>query len=255
MKNVLSLAAILALSVPLYAQKGSAHINIFGGGSTPIGLYGTTDFIRADYADALYPFEGGGAFGGFNFGLSGSYFFHKNIGVSLDWNYSMHDLWFTPRADGIEDFWGPELVSYTNVYEEWVHNTITAGAVVAIPLMDDRLVIDARAQVGLNTYSVPIIEDIIDLTGGASDYYISGGEVYTAFATNFGLGARYYFGNFGVGFNLSAITAFTAGNDTFVENIYDDGLVEEVTTSFYANNYDVSMINYVAMLSYRLGGK
>lgn len=252
MKKLFLLFLLFSTSI-LSAQKGTTHISFLSGGSSTTCLYGLTTFNASNYDKSLYPLDGGRSLGGYNFGLSTTYFFHENLGLSLDWNRPVHKLWLAPIVNGLEEFWGSNFKSYTPSVDKWNHNIITIGPVAALPMLDDKLIVDVKVQVGFNAYTVPFNRELIRLNSGSTDNYISGGESYTTFATNFGLGAKYYFGNFGIGFQLNELTAYTSGNSTEVTNIFNNVLRTYTTESEYVNNYNITMLNYVVTFNYRIG--
>jgi hypothetical protein len=76
------IAFILLLgSLQLKAGDGKSYISLKGAASMPIGKYGSDNLSNGCFTTT-----------GFSAGVEGAWFFYKNIGAGIDFNFSLHPV-------------------------------------------------------------------------------------------------------------------------------------------------------------------
>lgn len=253
MRKLLFTLSVLILALnsnTLIAQSKSTNISINMGSSNPVGDYSYLKFNSVFYDKGYYPFVGGGANSGFNFGFASTYFFTKNIGLSVGYQFITNSIIQYQRIKQIESYLGK--ITYQAKNTNWTSHNTVLQSVATFPFLEEKLFIDFKAGVGVTTSSLPMSGESFQTSLQTLDVYGYSSESYISLSTKFDFGLRYYFKNFGIGAYLSSITAYTSNKSFVSVNTYSNQYGSVATTSKEKIGFDLSTLNFGLNLNYRL---
>lgn len=210
--NTLILSVLcVSFSNLIPAQNKSTNISINIGSSVPFGDYAYLKFDPTLYNKGAYPFVGGGANSGINLGFSTTYYFKKNLGLEVNYQFIKNNMILNQRITQIEKNLGN--IIYSSKIDNWTANNTFLSSVGTLPLSKENFFLDFKAGVGISVSSLAIHSELFQTNYGTVDIYDYSSEAYFTLATKFEIGLRYYFNKFGIGGYFSSITGYTENKD------------------------------------------
>lgn len=161
------------------APKSNSFIGITGGYSSLAG-----NLTKSDYADST---SGYASKSGFNIGIEGAYFFHKNIGIGGVYsNSSFYSNGLQTMADGYKDDFDVDSTT-VDVSGKYTFNTVLIGPYFSFPVK--KFTFDVRVVAGVSMAKTP--KYITYLEDQENATFSQNSSTATAFAFQAGAGARY----------------------------------------------------------------
>lgn len=161
------------------APKAKSFIGIAGGYSNLMG-----HLTKTDYADNT---SGYANKSGFNLGIEGAYYFHKNIGIGGVYsNTSFYSNGLQSMADGYKDSFDVDSTT-VDVSGRYTMNNILIGPYFSFPVK--KFTFDIRVVAGVSIAKTPKYTVYLEDQENATFYQNS--SKATAFAFQLGAGVRY----------------------------------------------------------------
>ena len=246
MTKFLYTALALCIAGVSYGQKGTTILEFDGGASMPLGNWGKTSTAASLMSTngTIGDNHGYANTGGF-FSADGAWFFSKYFGIGGMFKYGTYNLkGVDSLSQGYEESFDVDTTrTYVTDYKMW---SITPGLYFNMPLIS-KLSLTARALIGIASAKTPQIYVNIEDGGVTDPPAIQYSASKVAFATDLGVGFRYYIIR-GLSVNIKADYFYTKPDFTINNTQRNTNAGREVTSY----NQPLESINFSAGLAYTI---